>query len=88
METSGQEGGVGGNISLPRTTTRTTTNSKPVNNQNCQKVEPHGTLTTQESKKHSSRPGGGVETGSRVGRQDLQQGGSWWGQGGAGRPGN
>ena len=39
------------------------------------KIEPHGSLTAKEiKKKHSSRPVGGVETGS-WGREDWWQGG-------------
>ena len=37
---------------------------KTINNQKCQKIKLHGILTTQELKKHSSRPVGGAETGS------------------------
>ena len=48
---------------------RTTTNFKTKNNQNCQKIEPYGSPTTKElKKKHSSRPVGGAEMGSRVER--------------------
>ena len=54
----------------PHTTKRrTTTNLKTKNNQNCQKTELYGSLTTKElKKKHSSRLVGGVETASRVER--------------------
>ena len=68
--------GVGRNTSLPHITKRITTNLKTKNNQNCQNIKLHGTLTTKEVKKHSSRPVGGVETGSRV-REDVWQDGSW-----------
>ena len=51
---------------------RTTTNLKRTNNQNCQKIKLYGSLTTRElEKKHSSKPVGGVETGSRAG-EDSQ----------------
>ena len=47
------------------TKSRTTTNLKTKNNQNCQKIELYGSLTTKElKKKHSFRPVGGVEMGS------------------------
>ena len=50
-------GGVGRNPSLPRTTKRRiTTNLKSINNQKCQKIKLHGTLTTKELKKQSTRP--------------------------------
>ena len=61
------------------------------------KIEPHGSLTAKEiKKKHSSRPVGGVETGSWE-REDSWQGSGWqtqragrlWngaGQAAAGRP--
>ena len=50
---------------LPHTTKiKITTNLKTINKQKCQKIKLHGTLTTKELKKHSSRPVGGVETGS------------------------
>ena len=54
----------------PHTTKRrTTTNLKTKNNQNCQKIKVYGSLTTKEiKKKHSSRPVGGAETGSRAER--------------------
>ena len=67
---SGQDGGVGRHTVPPRTTKRrTTTNLKTKNNQNCQKIKLYGSPTTKESKrKHSSRPVGGVEMGSRVER--------------------
>ena len=52
----------------PRTTKRrTTTNLKTKNHQNCKKIKLYGSLTTKElKKKHSSRPVGGAETGSRA----------------------
>ena len=41
---------------LPRTTKgRVTTNLKSINNQKCQKIKLHGTLTTMELKKQSNR---------------------------------
>ena len=43
---------------------------KNKNNQNCQKIELHGSLTTKElKKKHSSRWVGGAETGSQGGKE-------------------
>ena len=49
---SGQDGGVDRNPLLPLTTKRRiTTNLKSINNQKCQKIELHGTLTTPELKK-------------------------------------
>ena len=41
---------------------------KAKNNQNCQKIKVHGTLTTKEIKKHSSRLVGGSEMGIQVER--------------------
>ena len=56
MRSSSQDGGVGGNPSLPCTTNRRiTTNLKSINNQKCQKIKLHGTLTTKELKKKSTR---------------------------------
>ena len=59
--TSGQDGGVGRHTVPPHTTkSRTTTNLKTKSNQNCQKIELYGSLSTKElKKKHSSRPAGG-----------------------------
>ena len=48
-----------------RTKRNITTNLKTINNQNCPKIKLHGTLTTKELKKHSSRWVGEVETGSQ-----------------------
>ena len=65
-----QDGGIG-RYTLPpcKTKRKTTTNLKTKNNQNWQKMELCGSLTTKElKKKHSSRPVGGVEMGSRVER--------------------
>ena len=63
-QTSSQDGGIGRYSVPPRTTKRrTTTNLKTKSNQNCQKIELYGSLTTKElKKKHSSRLVGGVET--------------------------
>ena len=41
---SGQDGGIGGNTSLPCTTKKGNNNLKTINNLNCQKVEQRGTL--------------------------------------------
>ena len=60
----------------PHTTKRRTTNLKTKYNQNCQKIELHGTLTTKKLKKHSSTPVGAVET-SSWGGGDANQGSSW-----------
>ena len=52
---------------------RTTTNLKTKNNQNCQKTELYGILTTEQLKrKYSSRPVGNVETGSWNGEDKWQ----------------
>ena len=54
---SDQDGGVNTNPSLPHTTKRRiTTNVKLINNQKCQKIKLHGTPTTKELKKKSTRP--------------------------------
>ena len=48
----GQDGGIGRNPSLPRTTKRRiTTNLKSINNQKCHKIKLYGTPTTKELKK-------------------------------------
>ena len=77
-----EDGGIGRYI-LPLCTTkrRTTTNLKTKNNQNCQNIELHGSLTTKELKKtHSSRLVGGVEAGSSVERTHgkVVAGGPGW----------
>ena len=78
IESSGQDGHIGRNALLPYTTKRRiTTNLKTKNSQNYQKIKLHGSPITKELKKHSSRPVGGAETGSQ-GREDAQQGDSWW----------
>ena len=77
IKVTSQDGGVGRNTLLPRTTKKRTTNLKMKNNQNCQKIELYGSLTTKElKKKHSSRLVGGVETGSQGG-EDMRQGSGW-----------
>ena len=80
VQASGQDGGIGRYASLPHTTKRRITTNLKIKNQNCQKIELYGSLTTKElKKKHSFRPVEGAETGG----EDLQQSGSWWsGQGG------
>ena len=76
LETSSQDRGIGRHTVPPRTTRRTTTNLKTKSNQNCQKIELYGSLTTKElKKKHSSRPGGGAETGSQGGEEPHRPGG-------------
>ena len=64
--TSSQDGDIGRYILPPCTTKRrTTTNLKTKNNQNCQKIELYGSLTTKKlKKKHSSILVGGSEMGS------------------------
>ena len=69
-----QDGGIG-RYTLPpcKTKRKTTTNLKTKNNQNWQKMELCGSLTTKElKKKHSSRPVGGAETGSWVERNHYK----------------
>ena len=52
LESSGQDGGVGRNPSLPHTTNRRiTTNLKSIHNQKHQKIKLHGTPMTKELKK-------------------------------------
>ena len=64
-----QDGGIDRYTLSPHITKRRVTNLKTKNNQNCQKIEPYESPTTQELKKKlSSRLGGGVETGSWVER--------------------
>ena len=76
VNTSGQDGGVGRHTLLAHITIRIPTNVKTKNNQNCQKIERYGSLTTKElKKKQSSRQVRGAELGS-LGREDVQQGGS------------
>ena len=79
---SSQGGGVHRHTVLPRITKRSTTNLKTKNNQNWQKIELYGSLTTKElKKKHSHRLVGGAEMGIRVERTCC---GSWrtqWGGG-------
>ena len=56
MESSGQDGGIGRNPSLPRTTKkRITTNLKSINNHKCQKIKLQGAPTTKELKKQPNR---------------------------------
>ena len=56
-----------------------TTNLKTKNNQNCQKIEQYGSLTTQElRKKHSSRLVGGAENASPGKENWGWRGCSWW----------
>ena len=55
-ESFGQDGGIGRNPSLPHTSKRRiTTNLKSINNQKRQKIKLHGTPTTKELKKKSTR---------------------------------
>ena len=58
----GKDGGVGGYALLPCTTkTRITNNLKTKNNQNCQKIELYGSLTTKELKKKGQRWAAGTQ---------------------------
>ena len=68
--TPSQDGGEVRHTVPPHTTKRrTTTDLKTKNNQNCQKVELYGSLTTKElKKKQSSRLVGGVEMGNQAER--------------------
>ena len=71
-----QDGGIGRNVLLPHTTKRRiTTNLKTMNNQNFQDIKLHGSPTTKELNKHSSRPVLQAELGSWVGGKDPWQGG-------------
>ena len=83
---SGKDGNVGRYISLPHTTKRRiTTNLKTKNNQNCQRIELYGSLTTKELQtKHLSRPAKGAEMGGQaeMGRWEKRI----CGKTGAGRP--
>ena len=72
LETSGEDGDIGRYTLPPHTTKRrTTTNLKTKNNQNCQKIELYGNLTTKDLRKpNSSIRVGGAESGS-WGREDT-----------------
>ena len=63
---------------------KNTTNLKTINNQKCQKIKLHGTLTTKELEKHLPDWQEGPEMGSRVGGKDAQQGSRLCQQGRAG----
>ena len=73
---SDQDGGIGRDALLPRTTKRTiTTNLKIINKQKCQKINLHGTPTTKKLKKHSPRLIEGTETGNgHPSGEDVWQG--------------
>ena len=72
---SGHDRDIGRNISLPYTTKRrTTTNLKTKNNQNCQIFKLHGSLTTKELNKHSTRLVEGAEMAAEVERTHSQGG--------------
>ena len=63
---SGQDGATGRYTFPPCTTRRKTTNLKPKNNQNCQKIELYGSLTNKELRtKHSTTLVEGTETSSQ-----------------------
>ena len=66
-ESSGQDGGLGRNVSLPCTTKRRiTTNLKTNTNRTARKIKVHESLTTKDlKKKHSARLVRGVETAAR-----------------------
>ena len=69
MLTSSQDKGIGRHTSPPRTKIRRITINIKTKNKNCQKIKLYGNPTIKElKKKHSSRPAGGVETGSQVER--------------------
>ena len=73
--TSVQDGGIDINTLLLCTTKWATIYLKTKNNQNCQKIEVYGSLTTKELKKRLSfRLVRGVETDS-WGGEDMRQGG-------------
>ena len=76
MYTSGQIGGIGRHASPPfATTRRITINLKAKSTQNCQKIEPYGSLTTKDLKKpYSTRLVGGAETGIWSGEDMVQPG--------------
>ena len=59
-------------LCLPAQPKKETTNLKTKNNQNCQKIELHGSLTTKELKKKQF-----IQTGRR-GREIKRQGSGWW----------
>ena len=66
-ESSGQDGGIDRNPSLPHTTKkRITTNLKSINNHKSQKIKLYGALTTKELKKKSTRTTRPVKTCSTV----------------------
>ena len=74
---SGQDGGIARNPWLPCTTkSRITTNLKSINKQKHQKIKLHGTLTTKELKKKSTRL---VRQTSRADSEKPRRGG--WGAG-------
>ena len=76
LATSGQDGGIGRHASHPcATIRRITTKLTTKYNQNCQKTEPNGSLTTKDlKKKYSFRRVGRVET--RTQAERTQCGGS------------
>ena len=69
LRTSGQDGGIGRYALHPHIMKRrTTTNLRTKTNQNCQKIELYGSLTTKELKKtfiQTSRRGGDGQLGQR-----------------------
>ena len=72
---SGQDGGIGRNPSLPRTTKRRiTTNLISINNQKRQKIKLHGIPTTKELKRKTTRTRRPV---SRMAWADSET--PWWG---------
>ena len=76
---SGQHGGIGRNPSLPhRTKKRITTNLKSINNQKCKKIKLHGTPTTKELKKQSTRPTRPVRWADRDSGQGSGPRGQGW----------
>ena len=76
---SGQDGGIGRNPLLPRTTKRRiTTNIRSINKQKCQKIKLHGASTTEKLKKQTNITTRSIRTHNKV--EDHT--------GGAGRTGN
>ena len=80
---SGQDGGIGRDPSLPCTTKRRiTTNLKSINNQQYQKSKLHGTPTTKELKKISTRTTSQVRRWTmQANSEKLRQHGGPWGRG-------
>ena len=80
---SGQDRGIGRHPLLPHTPKRRmTTNLKSINNQKCQNIKLHETLTTKELKKKSTRITRPVRQWTRrADSEKLGAGGGSWGWG-------